>query len=303
MLIAKARVLIGNAILFLYRLLPKVVRKLILIESASNLNVRSFQYIGPLGIITGFPKDKAVFKSYFFEDEWEPKIRNTISSLLIGGGTYIDIGANIGLIIVPIAKNKNITCYGLEPEPDNFELLKKNIVDNGVEENTKLFNVALYNKDCSLEMEISTNNYGDHRIKRTIEEMPFLYSENIRRTVPVKALMLDSVFKEEKLKKPVVVKMDVQGAEVVALQGATKFISKIDYLIAEFWPYGLKRLNTTPEEFIDMIRMFPYGKILDTARTDNIFHPIGTVIEEMEKISGPNHYPNHLDLVFSRTTK
>lgn len=302
-MINRVRALIGYSILHLFRLLPKSGQKFILVESASNLNIRSFQYTGPLGTFNGFTKDKAVFRNYFYEEDWEPEIRNTINSLLTGGGTYIDIGANIGLILVPIAKNKNIECYGFEPEPENFELLIKNIIDNEVGVNVKLFNVALYNKDCSLEMEISKDNYGDHRIKRTIEDIPYLYSENIRGTVPVTALMLDSVFQEEKLKRPVVVKMDVQGAEVAVLQGASIFLSKIDYLIAEYWPYGLERLNNTTEEFIEFSRSFPYGKVIKNAGTEDYFHPIESVIQEMKKISGPNYYPSHLDVVFSRTIK
>jgi FkbM family methyltransferase len=270
-------------------------------ESAQNLNIRSIQYIGPLGRFSGFLKDKTVFSSYFFQNEWAPEIRNEINSLLIGGGTYIDIGSNIGLILIPIAKKNNIACYGFEPEPENFELLQKNIIDNGVSGNVKIFNVALYNKECSLEMEISTDNYGDHRIKRTKEDMPYLYSENIRKTVSVKAVTLDSIFKEEKFKRPVIVKMDVQGAEVAVLQGATNFISKIDYLIAEFWPYGLARQNNTPEEFIELTKCFPYGKLIKNGRVDDTFHPIESVIEKMREISGPNYYPDHLDVVYSRT--
>lgn len=284
-------------------MLPKSAQKNILIESASILNIRSFQHISHLGIFSGFTKDKTVFWNYFLQEEWEPEIRNTIKSLLVDGGTYIDIGANIGLILVPIAKNKNVACYGFEPEPKNFELLNKNIVDNEVDENTKIFNVALYNKDCSLEMEISMDNFGDHRIKRMKEDMPYLYSENIRGTVPVKALMLDSIFQNEILMRPVVVKMDVQGAEVAVLKGGTNFIPKIDYIISEFWPYGLERLNSTPEEFIEIIKFFPYGKVLDDKKYYDIFDPIESVIEKMRKISGPNYYPNHLDVILSRTIK
>lgn len=302
-MITKVRTLIGNAILYLFKLLPKGGQKFILIESASYLNVRSLQYNGPLGIFNGFIKDKAVFRSYFFDEDWAPEIRHKIDSLLIGGGTYIDIGANIGLILVPISKNKNITCYGFEPEPDNFELLKKNVSDNGVGGNVRLFNVALYNKNCSLDMEISTDNYGDHRIKRTIEDMPYLYSENIRRTVPVAALTLDSIFQEEKFKKPIVVKMDVQGAEVAVLQGATNFISKIDYLITEYWPYGLEMINNSPEEFIELTRNFPYGKVLGSGIVYDKYDKIESVIEELNKLSGKKYFPNHLDVIFSRTIR
>lgn len=81
--------------------------------------------------------------------------------------SLIDVGANVGSIGISAAKQglfANVLM--IEPDPLNFRLLRANTILSQVEERVELVNVALGDGSSeSLSFELSTNNFGDHRIR------------------------------------------------------------------------------------------------------------------------------------------
>lgn len=61
-------------------------------------------------------------------------------------GAFVDIGANIGKYAI-YAGSKGNKIIAIEPEPRNFNLLKRNIKLNGLENNSILFNGACLDKN------------------------------------------------------------------------------------------------------------------------------------------------------------
>ena len=179
-------------------------------------------------------------------------------------GTYIDIGANIGLTSIPLARKKEITIFAFEPEPNNYIHLRKNIVGNVVESKITALNCALYSQQGTLDFELSNENMGDHRVRVFSSDTPKnnVYGETTRRFIQVKTEKLDNMLDVDKLSPPIAIKLDTQGAELQVLKGAEHFLQKVDYLIIEFWPYGLRRLDNTPEELIKIVEQFSYGSNL-----------------------------------------
>ena len=70
---------------------------------------------------------------------WAPQLQSLLRTCFKSGGTFIDVGANIGLTLVPVASNRSVRCYGFEPEPLNFSYLARNVAAN-----CKFDNVTLY---------------------------------------------------------------------------------------------------------------------------------------------------------------
>ncbi len=88
-------------------------------------------------------------------------------------------------------------------------------------------------------------NRGDNRLYDSADG---------RRSVPVEAVTLDDFFAGRD--EPVhLIKMDIQGAEMAALQGMTKTIKKNTNLtlLTEFWPAGLRMSGSSPETFLDAL--------------------------------------------------
>ena len=141
--------------------------------------------------------------------------------------TLIDIGSNKGQFS-SIMKSffPNISIHSFEPQKDELEIQKK-LLGNinidyyefalGSEEKTMEFNITKRKDSSSLLSPLLTNNNS------------YLNKKKINVTVK----KLDNVLDINSLKKPIIIKLDVQGFELRALMGSISFLEEVDYIISE----------------------------------------------------------------------
>jgi len=215
---------------------------------------------GEYGVFEGSIHDEVVHGHYRREGTWSPEIQDLLADHLFpeGRGTFLDIGANIGLVSIPLAERRRVRCLAFEPEPRNFRWLERNIALHQVGPLFTTFNLALHSEETRLSFELSASNFGDHRVRGAA----LLESDAERTLIEVPAGRLDDLVQFEELPRPIVVKLDTQGAELRVLSGAERSLPHIDYLICEFWPYGLRRMGDSSEGLIECFRDFSYGTIL-----------------------------------------
>jgi len=180
---------------------------------------------------------------------------NLFKSVAGEGMTVVDLGANIGYYTLLAAKlvGRKGRVFAFEPAPDNFSLLLKNIDANGYD-NIIPVPKAVSNKTGTTKLFLHRMNKGDHRIYD---------SHDGREAITVDATTLDAFF--ENGQYPIdVIKMDIQGAEMAALQGMTEAVLKNDSLkiFTEFWPEMLQKFGFSPLEFLS--KFIEYGFTLYT---------------------------------------
>jgi len=153
--------------------------------------------------------------------KYEPYLTKVILENTDRDSTAVDVGANIGYYTVLLAdKVKNV--WAVEPEEKTFEILKKNC--SGLK-NVRLIRAAVGSREEMIELEVSKENYGNHRI---ISNFKFStrgglrYAPLISKTEKVKIKKLDSLVKEQ----VDLMKIDVQGWESEVIEGAKKIIKK-----------------------------------------------------------------------------
>lgn len=104
---------------------------------------------------------KAIHKKKFYE----LTLLEYIASLNIKGN-YIDIGANIGnhsvFFSMFCSSNK---VYSFEPEPSNYSILHRNILDNNLEEKNEVYNFGLGSDDKKAYSVVNRKNYGSTYLK------------------------------------------------------------------------------------------------------------------------------------------
>ena len=95
---------------------------------------------------------------------------------------------------------------------------------------------------------VSDNLNVDHRA--------YVTEGNARRALQVGMVALDDYFKPGE--RVDLLKLDVQGYELHALQGAKRIVNENREikLLLEFWPYGLKQAGTNWGELIEMLEGF-----------------------------------------------
>jgi FkbM family methyltransferase len=225
--------------------------KNVFVELASACNVVDVSVAGEYGIIRQSIFDRAILPSYMKSGRWAEQSNEAVSKFFAasGGGTYIDVGANIGLTTIPIARNPKVQCIALEPEPNNFSYLQQNVAANCPNRNVMLKRVAAFSRHDTVSFEICHRNFGDHRIR--LHNAPGKMDEHKRETIKVDAIPLDEVAPNNS--GPLALKLDTEGAEPFVVTGGRNTLRRADLIAMEFWPYAMDRMGADPEEIFSLI--------------------------------------------------
>jgi FkbM family methyltransferase len=268
---------------------------------AGRFHVTDLKVRGEYGTFQSTSGDSSVLGVYARSGTWAPIANGLLREFfaLRGGGTYVDVGANIGLTSVPIAQNAAVRCIALEPEPTNFANLVKNVQENCSHGNVTALQVAAFSRKTVVQLELASGNLGDHRIR--VEDDPRYLEEHARRTIEVVAAPLDDVVGP--VDGTLAVKIDTQGAEPFVIEGGKETLGRAELVIIEFWPYAMQRMGANPEA---VLRYFE-----DNFSTISLFHedqPLGSEIPVERALSDLRHFVQtksgeqdfYLDLVATR---
>lgn len=176
---------------------------------------------------------------------------------LAGGGTYLDIGANLGVTTIPLVRQGGINIHAFEPDPVNYRMLVANLAINCPEHKVALHEFALGDQDGALAFELNPTNPGDNRLAGSGGA---LMGEEGWHHIEVQVRRLDDVV--EHFTKPLVVKMDVQGAEARVAAGGRRTLAQASLMSIEWCPYLLNRVGGDPEAAISLVEAFPRASMV-----------------------------------------
>jgi FkbM family methyltransferase len=145
----------------------------------------------------------------------------------------IDIGANIGSTsLIWAEKIDGGKIFALEPHPMTYRLLKKNI---------KINNAA--NKIFPRQLAVGRYN-GDMVLFISDEGTMAMKPANYKwagRKITVPSMTLDSFIKFEKIDMVDILKVDIEGYEAEALEGAGKTLEKTKLVVLEYHSEELRK--------------------------------------------------------------
>ena len=152
----------------------------------------------------------------------EPLMISWIESMQ-SDDVVLDVGANVGMYTVPIAK-KTLIVYACELDPLNIAILKENLYLNSVTENVVILPFACGDSPKIVNVRFRDMAYGD--ALQSIEGGDLLDSRLGSRAHSAKVIQypLDDLFKLLDLKRPNKIKIDVDGNELTVLQGMKDLI-------------------------------------------------------------------------------
>lgn len=250
------------------------------------------------GVLTIDSKDWLVGKYLYVRREHETaEMRKAIELLRQGGflkesEMLLNVGANLGMTCIgAINLGYFKRAVAFEPEPENCRLLCHNVRQNSLQGQIACFQIALTSTDGEMELELSEDNSGDHRLRSSAK--PGFFHEERRRTVAVPVKTLDSLLASDaRLQGDRIdlVWIDIQGCEGHFFQGAQAFFSRAVPVVSEFWPYGMERAGTSPAAFCAVVaQLFTHFYVL----AEGVKRPIG----EIANLFGAYQEPRQVCLI------
>jgi FkbM family methyltransferase len=190
-------------------------------------------------------------KRYFEKHELD-----LIVGALRPGMTFIDVGANVGLFSIPAAKKvQHGKVYAFEPSAWTFELLAKNAGLNNVTNlETVRSAVGDYIGEATLQVNVAGKD-GLNTIGKPVHE-----DSEIVSTEKVPITTLDDFLRQRSLLHVDVMKVDVEGAELMVFRGSKGLLAKSDAPLILYESGVLtKGLGYHPVETMWLLEQYAYS--------------------------------------------
>jgi len=178
----------------------------------------------------------------FYLGDFQWNVHHFLCSTVGRGQTVFDIGSNIGFYTVPLALRvgSHGHVYAFEACRPNYDGLLKNIALNGLKNVTAIFG-AVADRTGTLDVPLL-----QHRANYSLAS-----ASEIRTQIP--SWSLDEFVAEREIDQIDLMKIDIEGSEVLALRGARKLLSeaRVRTVICEFNPHWLSKMGSSTEELFE----------------------------------------------------
>ena len=154
---------------------------------------------------------------------YEPELADAVREFVRPGMTVYDVGANIGYVslLLAHAARPNGQIFAFEALPANVERIRCNIGLNHLEDRITLVPQAVADKSGELTFYVH-ESVGMGKVAGSAGRR----EEHYQAEITVKALSLDEFVYQDGNPAPDVVKMDIEGGEVLALPGMRRVLTE-----------------------------------------------------------------------------
>jgi FkbM family methyltransferase len=161
-------------------------------------------------------------KKDYWLGTYEPELQNAAHEFVQPGMVIFDVGANIGYISLLMARlsGEKGRVFSFEALPNNVELLQKNIALNHMGSIIKVVPKAVVDASHQIRfLTHSSNSMGKARGSAGRDET---YEKEIK----VDGLTLDDFVFSEGNPAPDLIKMDIEGGEILAVKGLQRLLKE-----------------------------------------------------------------------------
>jgi FkbM family methyltransferase len=196
--------------------------------------------------------------------EFEAFELDLFEQFLRPGMRVMDIGANIGIYTVIAGKRvgSHGRVYAFEPVPENLAFLRRNVELNGLR-NVETIPAAVGHQHGWTRMLLSPKDIGTHSVAVRGETDIDTISMSEERYLDVPLTRVDRFALDHSV-QPDVIKMDIEGYEPFAIQGAVRTLRQQPILFIEFSPPHIEQYGSDPEVFLrSLVETYDSGYLID----------------------------------------
>lgn len=187
------------------------------------------------------------------QEGFEGNFPNVLFSSIQPGMVFLDVGSAQGFYSLMAAK-AGAEVFALEPDPITFQSFTDNLKLNPeIKDKVHVLNIALGDKSGILPLNVDVRGIYAPSFRRTVR--------GLTQKVSVQVKSLDELLAENKLKIPDVVKIDIEGAEGMALIGMKELLSskhKPQHLFIEIHKLFLPKFGTSSQDILEKIAEMDY---------------------------------------------
>jgi len=166
-----------------------------------------------------FPRDRG-WEQVWLRGTFETGTVNAVRQVLRPNDVTFDVGANIGWYTTLFAQHcPSGQCHAFEPEPNVFVQLAENCALNGIAERVTLNNIGVSDVSGPATLYRFPNLSHGH------SSMSFAVAPGARATA-CQLTTLDRYCAEGRIDRVDLIKVDVEGAELSVLRGATQLFAR-----------------------------------------------------------------------------
>lgn len=204
--------------------------------------------------VRGDPDDESVIGLIRRTGTYAPHVLRFLGSIIGRDWTSLDVGANVGIVALFLGRSSPAgVVHAFEPVPETYRYLVENIEANSAS-NVSAHEVAISDHRGDVVMHYPRTFAGGSFSATTPVNEPMA-----TRLVPT--WTLDEWLTTKGVERVDLVKMDIEGAELAAIEGARELLSRRGPdLLVELNPVVLRRFQARSwEELVDTVaQLYPY---------------------------------------------
>jgi FkbM family methyltransferase len=224
-----------------------------------------------------------LFGTIAFQGCYENDFLKIVAQYLDFDKDAVDIGANVGFFSIYFAKilRNNNKVLSIEPNPNAYNFLKKNVERNDCTLKIILYNGALTDQTNG---KVTLNAIEGKEEYSSLGVIDKNYVRNLKvNQIEVNSTTLDNLVDQYKI-KPGIVKIDTEGAEYLVIKGSLKTIREFrPVIISELCDDFLVTMNHSSKDIIDLLISNNYKIINAKTLDETISYPFNGEIIAVPK--------------------
>lgn len=188
---------------------------------------------------------------YVLREDYEPELAY-LKQVLSPGKVFVDAGANFGIyttIASRLVENSGVVLT-FEPAIETYPILDRNVKINQLE-NVRVFHAAVSDQEGVTRFYHNNDAPNSYSLGAANDNTEF---------EEIETLTLEKVFEQEKIKRFDLMKIDVEGAEELVLQGAKSLIEQMQpEIIFEVSGKGAERLGLSQDGAWNFLQELGYS--------------------------------------------
>ena len=164
--------------------------------------------------------DLQVEKEYWL-GTYELALQEAVAELVEPGMTVYDVGANVGFVtlLMALSVGENGRVFAFEALPSNQERLRENVTLNGLDSRVEIIPKAVVDRGAPTRFQVGPSG-GTGKVDGSAGRKNLTYEH----TITVEGVSLDEFVYDLGYPPPQMIKLDIEGGEVLALPGMRRLL-------------------------------------------------------------------------------